>query len=156
MEQPCLNCKGKGRTKNNRFLTFKVPPGVKTGTRLKVLYKGNPSLSGGLPGDLYVVISVNAHSCLERDGNDIIYHLPISFPQASLGDQIEVPTVEGKTVMDIPPGTQSGEVLLLKQKGIPNSHGKKRGDQQVIVEVKIPSKLTAKQRQLLKQFAQIS
>lgn len=156
IEKPCLSCKGKGRTKNTRFLTFTVPPGVKTGTRLKVLYKGNPSLSGGLPGDLYVVISVNAHSCLERDGNDIIYHLPISFPQASLGDQIEVPTVEGKTLMDIPPGTQSGEVLLLKQKGIPNPHGAKRGDQQVIVEVKIPSKLTAKQRQLLKQFAQIS
>jgi len=156
IEQPCLNCKGKGRTKNTRFLTFKVPPGVKTGTRLKVLYKGNPSMSGGLPGDLYVVISVNAHSCLERDGNDIIYHLPISFPQASLGDQIEVPTVEGTTLVDIPPGTQAGAVLLLKQKGIPNSHGTKRGDQQVIVEVKIPSKLTAKQRQLLKQFAQIS
>ena len=156
IEQPCLNCKGKGRTKNTHLLTFEVPPGVKTGTRLKVLYKGNPSLSGGLPGDLYVVMSVNAHSCLERDGNDIIYHLPISFPQASLGDQIEVPTVEGTILMDIPPGTQSGEVLLLKQKGIPNPHGAKRGDQQVIVEVKTPSKLTAKQRQLLKQFAQIS
>jgi molecular chaperone DnaJ len=155
IEQPCLNCAGKGRKKNTRFLTFKVPPGVKTGTRLKVLYKGNPSLSGGLPGDLYVVISVNAHSCLERDGNDIIYHLPISFPQASLGDQIEVPTVEGTILMDIPPGTQSGEVLRLKHKGIPDPQGTKRGDQQVIVKVKIPSKLTAKQRQLLKQFAQI-
>ena len=156
IEKPCLSCKGKGRTKKTRFLTFTVPPGVKTGTRLKVLYKGNPSLSGGMPGDLYVVISVNAHSCLERDGNDIIYHLPISFPQASLGDQIEVPTVEGKTLMDIPPGTQSGEVLRLNRKGVPCPEGSRRGDQQVIVEVKIPSKLTAKQKRLLKEFAQTS
>lgn len=156
MERPCLTCQGKGRIKKTRMLTFNIPPGVKTGTRLKMLYKGNPSLSGGLPGDLYIVISVNPHACLEREGSDIIYHLPISFPQATLGDQIEVPTVEGAVLMDIPPGTQSGAVLRLKHRGIPNTQGTQRGDQRVIVEVKIPAKLTARQRQLLKQFAHMS
>ena len=154
MVQPCLRCKGKGKIKIIRSFTFKIPPGVKTGTRLRMFDKGNPGLNGGPPGDLYVVVNVNPHPVLEREGNDVIYHLPISFPQASLGTQVEVPTLEGKTLLNIPPGTQSGEVLRLEQEGIPFANG--RGDQRVIVEVKIPSRLTAKQRKLLRQFAQIS
>jgi molecular chaperone DnaJ len=156
MKQPCLECDGKGKIKHTRHIAFDIPPGVKTGTRLRITDRGNPGSNGGPSGDLYVVIDINPHPCLEREGNDIIYHLPISFPQASLGDKIEVPTVEGPVKMDIPPGTQSGEILRLKNKGIPYSEENKRGDQQVIVEVKIPSKLTAKQKRLLKEFAQIT
>ena len=153
---PCSQCKGTGRIKLNQSLTIEIPPGVKTGTRLRVPGKGNPSLNGGSPGNLYIVININPHPFLERKGNDIIYHLSISFPQASLGTKIEVPTLEGKTMMKIPPGIQSGEILRLKRKGIPYTKGTRRGDQQVIVEVKTPLKLTAKQKKLLKQFAQIS
>jgi molecular chaperone DnaJ len=156
VKQPCLECDGKGKIKHTRDITFSIPPGVKTGTRLKIIDRGNPGSNGGPSGDLYVVIDINAHPCLEREGKDVVYHLPISFPQASLGDRIEIPTVEGPIMMDIPPGTQSGEVLRSKHKGIPCSEGNGRGDQQVIVEVKIPSKLTAKQKRLLKEFAQIS
>jgi molecular chaperone DnaJ len=153
---PCSQCKGTGRIKLNRSLTIEIPPGVKMGTRLRVPGKGNPSLNGGSPGDLYIVININPHPFLERKGNDIIYHLPVSFPQASLGTNIEVPTLEGKAMIKIPPGIQSGEILRLKRKGIPYTKGTRRGDQQVIVEVKTPLKLTAKQKKLLKQFAQTS
>ena len=154
--QPCVQCKGKGKIRLTRSITFKIPPGVKMGTRLRMSGKGNPSTNGGPPGDLYIVINISPHPLLERKGNDIIYHLPISFPQASLGAEIEVPTLEGKTMIKIPPGTQSGEILRIKRKGIPYVKGTRRGDQQVIVEVKTPSKLTAKQKKLLRQFAQIS
>jgi molecular chaperone DnaJ len=156
VKQPCMECDGKGKIKHTRDIAFSIPPGVKTGTRLRIIDRGNPGSNGGPSGDLYVVIDINAHPCLEREGKDVVYHLPISFPQASLGDRIEIPTVEGPIMMDIPPGTQSGEVLRIKRKGIPCSEGNGRGDQQVIVEVKIPSKLTAKQKRLLKEFAQIS
>lgn len=153
---PCSACKGTGSITFNRSLTIEIPPGVKTGTRLRIAGKGNPSFNGGSPGDLYIVINIKPHPFLERKGNDIIHHLTISFPQASLGAKLEVPTLEGKTMMKIPPGIQSGEILILKGKGIPYTKGTRRGDQQVIVEVKTPTKLTAKQKKLLKQFAQIS
>ncbi len=156
IKQPCLHCKGKGKIKQSRFIAFTIPPGVKTGMRLKMRERGNPGRNGGPAGDLYIVISVTPHSCLKREGDDIIYHLSISFPQATLGTRIEVPTLEGPVMMDIPPGTQSGEILKIKHKGIPHNQGSGRGDQKVIVEVKIPSKLTAKQKQLLRQFARIS
>ena len=107
-------------------------------------------------GDLYVVVNVDAHPLFEREKNDIIYHLSLSFCQVSLGAKVKVPTLEGKIEVRIPPGTQSGEVLRLKEKGIPFSQGAQRGDQQVVVEVKIPSKLTLKQKKLLRQFEKIS
>jgi len=151
--QPCLQCEGEGEIKLNRFLSFKIPPGVETGTRLRIFERGSLGLNGGPPGDLYIVINVNPHPLFERKGNDIIYHLPISLRKASLGTEIEVPTLEGKTCMSIPPGTQSGKILRLKRKGIPFSQGIGRGDQQVIVEVKTTSRLAARKRRVLKQCA---
>jgi len=144
--QPCLQCKGEGKITLTRSLTFKIPPGVETGTRLRIFGRGNPGLNGGPPGDLYIVINVNSHPLFERKGTDIIYHLPISSRKANLGTQIEVPTLEGKTRMNIPPGTQSGKILRLKRKGIPCAQGTGRGDQQVIVEVKRSSRLAARKR----------
>jgi len=144
--QPCLQCKGEGKITLNQSLTFKIPPGVETGTRLRIFGRGNPGLNGGPPGDLYIVINVNSHPLFERKGTDIIYHLPISFRKASLGTQIEVPTLEGKIRMNIPPGTQSGKILRLKRKGIPYTQGTGRGDQQIIVEVKTSSRLAARKR----------
>lgn len=151
--QPCLQCKGKGKIALNQFLTFKIPPGVETGTRLRILGRGNPGLNGGPPGDLYIVINVNPHPLFERKGSDIIYHLPVSLRKASLGGQIEVPTLDGKTRLSIPSGTQSGKILRLKRKGIPFAQGSGRGDQQVIVEVKKSSRLASRKRQVLKQCA---
>ena len=144
MVQPCSQCKGEGEITLNRSLTFKIPPGVETGTRLRVYEKGNPGFNGGPAGDLYIVINVNPHPLFERKGNDIIYHLPISLRNASLGARLEVPTLEGKAQVRIPPGVQSGEILKLRRKGIPYTQGKGRGDQQVIVEVKKSSRVAAR------------
>jgi molecular chaperone DnaJ len=156
IEKPCLQCEGEGKIKLLRSLAFKIPPGVMTGTRIRVTGRGHPGLNGGFPGDLYVVINVEPHHLLEREENDINCHLLVSFSQASLGAQIEIPTLKGKTFVKIPPGTQSGEIVRLKNKGISLAQGTKRGDQKVIVEVKIPSRLTTKQKRLLRQFARIS
>lgn len=142
--QPCPRCKGEGEITLHQSLTFKIPPGVETGTRLRVLGKGTPSLNGGPAGDLFIVVNVDPHPLFEREGNDIIYHLPISFRKASLGAQIEVPTLEGKSRVRIPPGIQSGKILRLKRKGIPYAQGKGRGDQQVIVAVKRSSRSVAR------------
>jgi len=153
--KPCTYCKGKGRIKQPRPLAFSIPPGVRTGTRLKVLHRGNVGINGGPAGDLYIVINVNPHPLLEREGDDVIFHLAISFSQASLGGRLTVPTLDGDVVMDIPPGTQPGEILRLKHRGIPYARGTGRGDQQIVIQVTTPSKLTSRQRNLLKQFAQI-
>lgn len=142
--QPCLQCRGEGKITVNQSLSFKIPPGVETGTRLRVLRKGNPGLNGGPAGDLYIVININHHPYFERKGNDIIYHLLISLRKASRGTQIEVPTLAGKTVVSIPPRTQSGKVLKLKRKGIPFAQGTGRGDQQVIIEVKAASRVVTR------------
>jgi molecular chaperone DnaJ len=144
MVQPCAQCKGAGEITLTQSLTFKIPPGVETGTRLRVYGKGNPGLNGGPTGDLYIVINVSPHPLFKRKGNDIIYHLPISLRKASLGAQIEVPTLEGKAQVKIPPGVQSGKVLRLKRKGIPSTQGAERGDQQVIVKVKKYSRVAAR------------
>ena len=144
MVQPCTQCKGEGEIVRNRSLAFEIPPGVETGTRLRVSGKGSPGLNGGPTGDLCIVINVNPHPLFKRKGNDIIYHLPISMRKASLGAQMEVPTLEGKARVKIPPGVQSGKVLRLKRKGIPYTQGTERGDQQVIVKVKKSSRLAAR------------
>ena len=144
MAQPCTQCKGEGEIIRNLSLTFKIPPGVETGTRLRVYGKGNPGLNGGPTGDLYIVINVSPHPLFQRKGNDIIYNLPISLRKASLGAQIEVPTLEGKARVKIPPGVQSGKVVRLKRKGIPCTQGTERGDQQVIVKVKKYSRLATR------------
>jgi molecular chaperone DnaJ len=155
VRKPCMYCKGKGRIKQPRLLAFSIPPGVRTGTRLKVLNRGNLGTNGGPAGDLYIVINVNPHPFLDREGDDVVFHLAISFSQASLGDRVTVPTLDGDVVMDIPPGTQPGEILRLKYRGIPSARGAGRGDQQIVIQVTTPSKLTSRQRSLLKQFARM-
>jgi molecular chaperone DnaJ len=151
--KPCIYCKGKGRIKQSRILAFSIPPGARTGSRLKVLNRGDPGTNGGPAGDLYIVINVNPHPFLELEGNDVVCRLDISFSQASLGGRATVPTLDGDVVLDIPPGTQPGDVLRLKHRGIPSAGGTGRGDQQIVIQVTTPSKLTARQRNLLRQFA---
>jgi DnaJ-class molecular chaperone with C-terminal Zn finger domain len=134
----------------------KVPAGVETGTRLRLSGEGEDGVRGGSSGDLYVVIFVQEHEFFERKGYDISCQIPISFPQAALGAEIEVPTLEGSTKIFIPQGTQSGEVFRLKDLGIPFVRGGGRGDQYVQIVVKTPANLSEQQEGLLREFAKIS
>ena len=153
---PCTTCRGAGKVETESVLTVKVPPGVDTGTRLKLTGEGEPGERGGPPGDLYVVVHVQEHPIFIREDTEVICEVPISFTQAALGASIEVPTLDGKVKMKIPSGTQSGKVFRLKGKGIPHLNGYQRGDQHVRVTVEVPEKLTKKQRELLEQFASLA
>lgn len=150
----CEDCGGAGKVASRTTVKVKVPPGVDTGTRLKLQGEGEPGPPGGVPGDLYVVLDVEEHPIFVRDDRDVYCELPISFPQAALGGTVEVPTLDGKVEMQIPAGTQSGKVFRLRGKGIPalNGYGA-RGDQRVRVVVETPTSLTKRQRELLEEFA---
>jgi chaperone protein DnaJ len=153
---PCEKCRGQGRVRNNRRVVVNIPAGVDDGINVRVTGEGEVSSRGGTPGNLYVVLTVKPHEFFKRQGNDIIYELPISFTQAALGDEVDVPTVDGKsTTLKIPAGTQSGRSFRLKGMGVPVVHSSARGDQHVLVKVVTPTNLTAEQRQLLEEFARI-
>jgi molecular chaperone DnaJ len=152
---PCPKCQGQGRVRKAESLAVKIPPGVDNGSRLKLRNEGEAGFGGGPPGDLYVVIHVKEHALFVRQDNDVIIEVPISFPQASLGTEMEVPTLEGKVNVKVPAGTQSGKVLRLKGKGIIDLHGYGRGDELVRVIVETPRSLTARQRELLEEFAKL-
>lgn len=153
---PCTECKGQGKIKKKRTVTLKVPPGVDTGIRLKLAGEGEAGSYGGPPGDLYVIISVKPHPFFKRKGNDLLCEVPISFVQAVLGAEIEVPTIEGHAKITLPAGTPSGRVFHLKGKGVPRLGSYGKGDQYVTVYVDVPKKLTPRQKELLKEFAEIS
>jgi len=156
IKKPCPDCRGSGKVRKKKRVVVKVPAGVETGTRLRISGEGEEGLRGGLPGDLYVVIFVEEHEFFSRNGYDISCQIPISFTQAALGAEIEVPTLEGKTRISIPRGTQSGEIFKLKGQGIPFLRGEGRGDQYVQIIVKVPTNLTEQQEKLLREFARIS
>lgn len=156
VKNPCPSCKGTGRKKTRHKIRVKIPAGVSEGSRIRVAGAGEAGIRGGENGDLYVYIYVKKHKIFQRDENDVICEVPISFVQASLGDKIEVPTLDGKVEMVVPAGTQSGTILRLKGKGIPYLRGEGRGDQHVIVKVLTPQKLTQKQKNLLKEFGELS
>lgn len=153
---PCKECKGQGSIRKKHTVNLRVPPGVETGIRLKVSGEGEAGSYGGPPGDLYVVITVKPHPFFKRKGNDLHIEVPISFVQAVLGAEIEVPTIDGHTRINIPPGTPSGRVFHLKGKGVPRLGSYGRGDQYVTVYIDVPKKLTPRQKELLKEFAEIS
>lgn len=153
---PCEKCRGQGRVRNNRRVVVNIPAGVDDGINVRVTGEGEVSARGGTPGNLYVVLTVKTHEFFKRQGNDILYELPISFTQATLGDEVEVPTVDGKTTtLKIPAGTQSSRSFRLKGMGVPVVHSSARGDQHVVVKVVTPTNITAEQRHLLEEFARI-
>jgi molecular chaperone DnaJ len=153
---PCEKCRGQGRVRNNRRVVVNIPAGVDDGINVRVTGEGEVSSRGGAPGHLYVVLTVKAHPFFRRQGNDIEYELPISFTQAALGDEVEVPTVDSKsTLLKIPPGTQSGRSFRLKGMGVPVVHSSARGDQHVVVKVVTPTNLTPEQKRLLEEFSRI-
>ncbi len=156
IDTPCTNCHGSGMVQRKRKLEVKIPPGVETGSRLRVPGEGEAGKKGGPSGDLYVDIHVRPHNIFNRQENDIVMETTISFTQAALGDEIVVPTLDGKAKMKIPSGTQNGHVFKLKSKGFPSLHVSGRGDQLVKINVDIPTKLTERQKQILLEFAEIS
>ncbi len=156
IKTPCKECHGQGTVKARKKIKIKIPAGVDNGSRLRVAHEGEVGSRGGPHGDLYVYIFVKPHKLFSREGNDVICEVPISFVQAILGDEIEVPTLEGKVKFRIEEGTQSGTIFRLRNKGIPHLRGNTRGDQHVKVKVVTPKNLTEKQREILKEFARIS
>ena len=135
-------------------MTVKIPSGVDSGSHLRLSGEGEPGERGGPPGNLFVVLSTKPHDFFERHEDDILCQIPISFPQATLGAEVEVPTLDGKTKLNIPSGTQNGDVFRLKKKGIHHLHGFGKGDQIVQVIAKTPTNLTKRQIELLKEFAE--
>lgn len=153
IETPCRACRGAGTVHRERRIKVKIPAGVDDGYRVRLSGEGEAGERGGSPGDLYVFISVRPHEFFRRERSDVHCEVPISFVQAALGDEIEVPTLEGKTTLKIPEGTQGGTRFRLRGLGIPDPRGYGRGDQYVTVRVVTPTRLTAKQRELLREFA---
>jgi molecular chaperone DnaJ len=153
---PCKECHGEGRVKKKQRVTIKVPPGVDTGMRLRMAGYGDSGEGGGPAGDLYVFISVDPHSVFQRDGDDVIIELPVTFTEAALGSKKELPTPRGGSCrISIPEGTQSGKVLRVKNEGSPNVHGRGNGDMLVKIVVETPVALSDKQKELLKAFSEL-
>ncbi|PKM83546.1 MAG: molecular chaperone DnaJ [Firmicutes bacterium HGW-Firmicutes-13] len=153
---PCSACHSQGRVRKTKKIEVKIPAGVEHGTRLRVSGEGESGLKGGPSGDLYVIINVRPHPFFQRRGEHIYCEVPISFVKAALGAEITVNTLDGKAKLKIPEGTQSGTFFRLKGKGIPRLRGVGRGDQHVKIIVEVPQKLTSRQKEILKQFAQES
>jgi len=153
--EPCKECRGSGRERRKRELAVKIPAGVDDGSQMRLSGEGDAGFLGGSPGNLYIILNVRSHPIFQRQEDDLTYELPINFAQAALGDQSEVPTLDGGRPysLKIPPGTQSGKVFVLKGKGVPHLRGNGRGDLLVRVNVVVPTELTAEQRRLLEQLA---
>jgi len=152
---PCPQCQGKGRIKVKRKLTVDIPAGVDSGHQFPLVGEGDIGLYGGAPGDLYINISVKPHNLFLRDGVDILYRLPINFAQAALGDEVEVPSLNGNISLKIPPGTQNGKVFRLKGRGVPYLNNGRKGDLLVEIQVITPQHLDGKQKRLFDELAKI-
>ncbi|HKV84123.1 MAG TPA: molecular chaperone DnaJ [Ktedonobacterales bacterium] len=152
---PCETCKGQGRVRNVRRVTVNIPAGVDDGINVRVTGEGEAPPRGGTPGNLFVALTVKPHEYFKRQGTDILYELPITYADATLGSEVEVMTLDGKETIKIPSGTQSGHTIRLKNKGVPVVHSSSRGDELVTVKIVTPRSLTARQKELLREFADI-
>ncbi|GAB4158873.1 MAG: molecular chaperone DnaJ [Planctomycetaceae bacterium] len=155
VREKCPACAGSGRELKTAKLEVRIPPGMDNGMRLCLRGEGEPGPNGGPRGDLYVDIHVEDHPFFDRNGNDLICHVPITFTQAALGASIEIPLIEGKQQLNIPPGTQPEETFHLRGQGMPDPHGGRSGDLLVVVQVEVPQKLSAEQESLLRKLAEL-
>jgi molecular chaperone DnaJ len=153
IDSPCKNCRGTGLVKKRRKITVKVPIGIDEGYQLRLRGEGEMAPNSGSPGDLYVLVHIVPNELFMREGDELLYILMIGYPQAALGAEVSVPTLEGPTTVKIHPGTQPGEVIRLKGKGMPRFRGYGKGDLLVRVKISVPEKLTPQQRALLEQLA---
>ncbi len=153
IKNPCAKCAGSGRMRVTKKIEIKIPAGVDTGSRLRIHGEGEAGLKGGSRGDLYIYIHTKDHAIFDRHGYDIICDVPINFTLASLGGEIEIPTLNGNVVMKIPEGTQSGKVFRLAGKGIKRLRGYGQGDELVRVVIETPSRLNQEQKRILREFA---
>lgn len=148
----CRTCRGTGESSRSRRITVKVPAGVETGSKVRVRGEGGRGIAGAPPGDLILNIRVQPHPVFRREGDDIHMELPVTFTEAALGARVRVPTIDGNVTMTIPEGTQSGDQLRLKGRGVKHLNSAGRGDQYVEISVKVPEKLSSEQRNMLRQF----
>lgn len=151
--QPCANCRGQGRVEGISRKKINIPPGVDTGTRLRVSGAGHAGVNGGPPGDLYVLISVRSHGYFRREGRNILLTVPIGLAQAALGVELEVPTLEGSEKLLIPPGTRSGSSFRLAGRGVASLNRGSKGDQIVTVDIEVPKNLSSEQKEALRHYA---
>jgi molecular chaperone DnaJ len=155
MQAACGVCRGEGRMARMDYIDTRIPPGVSTGTRLRVAGKGNAGTGGGPAGDLYINIRVEEHPFFERDGDNIEITVPVSVPEAALGAKIEVPTIDGRALLKIPMGTQNGQKFRLREKGVYNARKETRGDQIVRIAVQPPKANDERTRELLRELAEL-
>ena len=153
IDSPCSKCHGKGSIRKTKTIEVDIPAGIDNGQMIKLGGQGDLGTRGGPRGDLYIEVNVQSHPLFTRDGYDVYLEMPITFAQATLGDKIQVPTLDGKVEYEVPEGTQTGTVFRLKGKGIPKLKSNVRGDQYVKVTVEIPKKLNEKQKELVREFA---
>lgn len=156
VEKPCTECHGSGLKTTTNKISINIPSGVETGTKLRVSGEGDDGIRGAPSGDLYVTIKVLKHDLFRREGQDLFYDLPISYVQACLGDSVDVPTIDGEASLNIPAGTQSGSTFKLRGEGIKSLNWSGKGNLYVKVQVVVPKKLSAKQKEVLKEFADVS
>lgn len=156
ISDPCSGCRGNGKTHKNVKVAVNIPAGIDNSQTISLRGEGESGKKGGPHGDLYIVIRIKKHALFERQGTDVICEMPITFAHATLGAEVEVPTLDGKVRYTIPEGTQPGTVFRLKGKGIPYLRGNGRGDQYVKVQVEVPKKLNDRQKDILKEFAEAS
>ena len=156
IKHKCTTCHGAGKVKRQRKINIRIPAGVDDGAQIRMSGEGEGGLRGGPAGDLYIVIRVKAHEFFEREGDDIYCEVPLTFVQAALGDEIEIPTLTEKVKLKVPSGTQTGTYFRLKGKGVPKLRGYGQGDQHVKVTIVTPTSLTDDQKELLRQFGGLS
>jgi len=157
IKNPCKQCGGAGRVQKDRALSVNIPKGVETGTRIRLAGEGEAGLRGGPPGDLYIFIEVTRHELFERDGAHLHCRVPVSMAVAALGGNIEVPSIDGgRSRVAIPAGSQSGRQMRLRGKGMPALRGQGQGDMFIELAVETPVNLTAKQKELLREFEDLS
>lgn len=155
IKDPCSSCRGQGYVAAKVRLDIAIPAGVDDGMRIRLNGEGEPSPDGGPPGDCYCFVRVRAHRIFQRDGKNLVLQLPISYSQATLGAAIEVPTLDGRDTLDVPAGTQSGEVFRLRGRGVADPRGGRPGDLLVQTFIEVPKKLTARQEELLRELAEL-
>jgi molecular chaperone DnaJ len=152
IEEPCAECRGAGRVVEERTLEVEIPPGIHHGQQIRLTGEGHAGLGGGRAGDVYVEVRIRPDERFVREGDDIYTTVDLTFTQAALGATLSIPTLDGEEELDLPPGTQPGEIVVLRGRGMPVLQSFERGDQRILVNVLVPRRLNDEQRRLLREF----